>query len=214
MRIDDDDFTMTWEMIKFMFFDTHNLALWAIPLGLAVLLRVITHKYHHQLIFPLCECFCFSFSYPSHTYSTILTWTNIKTKQNADFIIIPVLFYIIVAAAQLDLGVLRKEGWVFDMGVSEKESWYKFYSFFGESLPTSFRPQPLNQSISTTRRFWLGSLRTDMGDSPDAICFVSCFTAGFRRELLADGISDRLFFNILHPPLNVPALCAYLSLYA
>ena len=57
MRIDDDDFTMTWEMIKFMFFDTHNLALWAIPLGLAVLLRVITHKYHHQLIFPLCECF-------------------------------------------------------------------------------------------------------------------------------------------------------------
>jgi len=44
----------------------------------------------------------------------------------------------------LDLGVLRKEGWVFDMGVSEQESWYKFYSFFGESLPTSFRPQPLN----------------------------------------------------------------------
>ena len=53
-----------------------------------------------------------------------------------------------------------------------------------------------------------------MGDSPDAVRFVSCFTAGFRREWLADGISDRLFFNILHPPLNVPALCAYLSLCA
>lgn len=55
MRIDDDDFQINWEMFKFMFLDTHNLALWSIPLVLAILLRVITEKYHHQLIFPMCE---------------------------------------------------------------------------------------------------------------------------------------------------------------
>ena len=56
LRIDDDDFTMTWDTFKFVFLNSHNLALWVIPLGLAVLLRIITHRYHHQLIFPLCTC--------------------------------------------------------------------------------------------------------------------------------------------------------------
>lgn len=55
MRISDDDFDFTWETFRFMFLDTHNLMLWTIPLFLAVLLRLITHKYHHQLIFPACE---------------------------------------------------------------------------------------------------------------------------------------------------------------
>ena len=56
MRIDDDDFTPTIETLKFMFLETHNLVLWVIPLGLAILLRVITSKvWNHQLVFPLCE---------------------------------------------------------------------------------------------------------------------------------------------------------------
>jgi len=46
---------MSWETLKFIFLDTHNLALWVIPLTLTILLRVITHRYHHQLIFPLCS---------------------------------------------------------------------------------------------------------------------------------------------------------------
>lgn len=54
MRISDDEFTATWETFRLMFLDTHTLALWLIPLSLAVLLRLITHKFHHQLIFPLC----------------------------------------------------------------------------------------------------------------------------------------------------------------
>jgi hypothetical protein len=53
-RISDDDFSYNLSTLKFMC-EPHNLVLWLPALGLAVLLRLITHKYHHQLIFPLCE---------------------------------------------------------------------------------------------------------------------------------------------------------------
>ncbi|KAF8966080.1 sulfate transporter family-domain-containing protein [Flammula alnicola] len=135
MRISDDDFDMTWETFEFMFLDKHNLLLWTFPLFLAILLRLITRKYHHQLIFP------------------------------AYFIIIPVLFYIVVFAAGLDLGELRRTGWVFDMGASAKEPWYNFYSYYDFSL-----------------------VRYSALWSTLPIQFAL------------------LFFNILHPPLNVPAL--------
>jgi len=54
MGIPDDDFNMSWETINLMFCDSHNLLMWTLPLALAVLLRLITHRYHHQLIFPIC----------------------------------------------------------------------------------------------------------------------------------------------------------------
>jgi len=54
VRISEDDFDMTWKTFRFMFLDVHNLLLWSLPLFLAILLRLITYKYHHQLIFPLC----------------------------------------------------------------------------------------------------------------------------------------------------------------
>lgn len=51
-----------------------------------------------------------------------------------DFIAIPMLFYIIVAVGQFDLGNLRQQGWLFDlgMGTGGHQSWYKFYSYLGE----------------------------------------------------------------------------------
>jgi SulP family sulfate permease len=48
------------------------------------------------------------------------------------FFVIPIIFYIVVAAARLDLGVLRRAGWLFDMGNSADRSWYEFYTYFGE----------------------------------------------------------------------------------
>ena len=48
----------------------------------------------------------------------------------SDFIMIPIIFYIVVAAAHLDLANLRKTGWLFDMDTSD-EPWYRFYTFFG-----------------------------------------------------------------------------------
>ena len=54
-RIDDDEFELSFEMFKFLCLNLHNLILWLPAFLLAVLLRVITHKFHHQLIFPLCK---------------------------------------------------------------------------------------------------------------------------------------------------------------
>ena len=45
---------------------------------------------------------------------------------------IPIIFYIVVAAAQMDLAVLRQSGWLFDMGNSTDRSWYEFYMYYGE----------------------------------------------------------------------------------
>lgn len=45
----------TWETIRYLVFDTHALAMWVPPFALAVLLRVITTKWKHQLLFPICE---------------------------------------------------------------------------------------------------------------------------------------------------------------
>ncbi|KJA17340.1 hypothetical protein HYPSUDRAFT_1023378 [Hypholoma sublateritium FD-334 SS-4] len=140
MRISDDDFDFTWKTFRFMFLDAHNLMLWTIPLLLAVLLRLITHKYHHQLIFP------------------------------AYFLIIPVVFYVVVFAAGIDLGGLRRSGWLFDMGASAQEPWYKFYTYYD-----------------------FGAVRW------------SAIWATLPTQFAL------LFFNILHPPLNVPALAVSLN---
>jgi SulP family sulfate permease len=66
----------------------HNIALWTIPLGLAICLRIITHYSSNQYIFP--------------TY----------------FLSIPVVFYIVVAIGGWDFDRLRGAGWIFDVGRS------------------------------------------------------------------------------------------------
>ena len=49
-----------------------------------------------------------------------------------DFLVIPLVFYVVVAAKKLDLNDLRTAGWIFDMGPSVHEPWYKFYNYLGE----------------------------------------------------------------------------------
>ncbi|KAF6756738.1 vacuole protein [Ephemerocybe angulata] len=140
MRIPDDDFTLSWETLRLMFLENHNLVLWAIPLGLAVLLRLITHRFHHQLIFPVY------------------------------FIVIPLVFYVVVLAGRFDFAQLRAEGWLFDVSMA-REPWWKFYTYL------NFR-----------RVVW-GALWNTM---PTQFAL--------------------LFFNMLHPPLNVPALAVSLNM--
>ncbi|KAA1470874.1 hypothetical protein DENSPDRAFT_775282 [Dentipellis sp. KUC8613] len=137
-RMADDDFSLSFATLKF-FLTAHNLALWAPAFALATILRVITHRWHHQLILPIY------------------------------FIVIPIIFYIVVAAARLDLHTLRREGWLFDVAASQ-DSWYEFYTYF------SFR-------------------KTQWGP----------LWATLPTQLAL------LFFNILHPPLNVPALAVSLN---
>lgn len=102
-----------------MFFTGQNVLMWAPALALAVVLRAITHRLKHQLIFPMCKCDSDSRLPRSQTCLGIL-----------DFLMVPVVFYIVVAAAHIDLGVLREKGWLFDMGTS-REPWYHFYSLYG-----------------------------------------------------------------------------------
>ena len=40
------------------------------------------------------------------------------------------MFYIVVAAARLDLGALRQTGWLFDMDTAD-DPWWRFYTFYG-----------------------------------------------------------------------------------
>lgn len=50
-----------------------------------------------------------------------------------DFMAIPVVFYIVVLSAGMDLTALRSSGWLFDMGDSSDSKWYEFYSYYSES---------------------------------------------------------------------------------
>lgn len=47
-----------------------------------------------------------------------------------DFLIIPVLFYLVVLVVGFDLDMLRSKGWLFEVAKSEAK-WYQFYTYFG-----------------------------------------------------------------------------------
>ncbi|KAI0764173.1 sulfate transporter family-domain-containing protein [Trametes elegans] len=138
-RIPDDEFSLSLATFKFFVLNVHNLVMWLPAFCLAVLLRIITHKWEHQLIFPIYFC------------------------------IIPAVFYVVVAAARMDLGTLRETGWIFDMGASS-EPWYHFYKLY-------------DFKAMSWQAFW-ATMPTQFA---------------------------LLFFNILHPPLNVPALSVSLN---
>jgi hypothetical protein len=48
-----------------------------------------------------------------------------------DFLVIPIIFYIVVAAARLDLDTLRMEHWLLDAGKTSHMPWYHYYSYLG-----------------------------------------------------------------------------------
>ncbi|WWC61703.1 uncharacterized protein I303_104288 [Kwoniella dejecticola CBS 10117] len=101
--------------LKLFFESGHMIALWTIPLALAILLRIITHFYHHQLIFP------------------------------AYFFVVPLIFYAVVLIGRWDMGYLRETGWVFDVGQNTQSWWkfYTYFDFrkthweaFWAAMPT------------------------------------------------------------------------------
>ncbi|BGP52976.1 hypothetical protein JCM8202v2_000533 [Rhodotorula sphaerocarpa] len=66
------------------FFEPSILPLWTIPLALAIVLRLITCRYNHPLIFPVY------------------------------FLSIPAIFYAVALAAGVSVEMLRETGWVFE----------------------------------------------------------------------------------------------------
>ena len=75
-------------------------------------------------------------------FSTPLDLTN----GFKDFIVIPTVFYVVVAAAQLNLGELRKKDWLFDMGDSTEETWTRFYSYLGKLRHDHVSPKTIGSS--------------------------------------------------------------------
>jgi len=125
--LEDENFSLSYSMFKWLFLNLHNVVLWLPAFCLAVLLRVITHKYHHQLIFPACE--------------SCIESANALCSTLSDFIVIPIIFYIVVGICRFNLGELRKAGWLFTTGGS-KDPWYKFYTLFGSFVRVRPRFSP------------------------------------------------------------------------
>ena len=120
-RLPDDEFSLSLDTLLF-FLRGSNFALWAPAFVLAGLLRVITARWHHQLILPTCTLlFLERPSENAHRFLSSFT---------ADFLIIPAVFYVVILIAGLDLDVLRRERWLFQVARSE-EKWYQFYTYFG-----------------------------------------------------------------------------------
>ncbi|ORX36862.1 sulfate transporter family-domain-containing protein [Kockovaella imperatae] len=97
----EEGFQYNLATLKIFFESPLAILLWTIPLALAIMLRVITHFFHHQLIFP------------------------------AYFFLIPVVFYIIVFAGRFDLDHLRQLGWVMNVGGGSEAWWkfYTYFDF-------------------------------------------------------------------------------------
>jgi sulfate permease, SulP family len=134
MRIDDDE--LGWNA-----FQLHYVVMWLPALLLAVLLRLITHKFHHQLVFPVCT------SCLRHFFGNTRSFIRLNRFSLLDFLVIPAIFYIVIAAAGFNLGELRKAGWIFDMATdSTSERWYTFYTYFDFS---KVRIEPLLSTMPT-----------------------------------------------------------------
>ena len=105
----EDGFQWNLETLRYFTQSWHLVALWLPPLLLAILLRVITHHFHHPLIFP------------------------------AYFMVIPMLFFLVTGAILREpLESLRQQGWVFDIGSAADAPFYRFYTYI-DFRQTSFR---------------------------------------------------------------------------
>jgi len=136
----EEGFEYNLTTLKRFFESVHAIALWAIPLALAIFLRVVTHFYHHQLIFP------------------------------AYFFLIPCIFYIVIAIGGWDLEYLRHAGWIFDVGGEAKPwyQFYTHFNFaktnwkaFWAAMPTQLAlvffgilHVPLNVSLYISINRW------------------------------------------------------------
>lgn len=121
---------LSWALLKLYFTNARILTLWVPAFVLAGFLRVITHKYHHQLIFPACMFPSLDLSFSRFPLRpSDVAATNVLDV--TDFVALPIIFYIAVFAGGFSIDHLRQSGWVFNVGES-REPWYKFYTQFGE----------------------------------------------------------------------------------
>lgn len=114
--LNNEGFTYSWSTITYLFTNMRVFAQWFPSLFLAVVLRILTHFFTNPLITPLF------------------------------LIVVPVIFYVIVLAANIPLDELRQLNWIFDVGEGADAPFYRFYTYFDftsvswtgimETLPT------------------------------------------------------------------------------
>ncbi|KAF9361482.1 hypothetical protein BGX26_002832 [Mortierella sp. AD094] len=97
------ELTYSLETLKFLFGNHHVFALWTSALSLALLLRLLQHKIRHPFLVPVF------------------------------FMVVPGVFYVIVAIAGFEWEMLRANGWVFPLPATEAPGW-QFYSYFNLRL--------------------------------------------------------------------------------
>ncbi|KAG0370978.1 sulfate transporter family-domain-containing protein [Gamsiella multidivaricata] len=93
------ELTYSWATLKFLFMNHHVFALWSSAFALALLLRILQQKIRHPFLVPVF------------------------------FMLVPSIFYSVVAIADLDWGMLRDNGWVFPLPEGDAPGW-QFYSYF------------------------------------------------------------------------------------
>lgn len=120
----EEGFEYNLTTLKFFFESPHAIALWGIPLALAIILRIITHRFHHQLIFP------------------------------AYFFIIPVVFYIVVAIGRWDMATLRENNWVLDVGKQSRPwyTFYTLFGMSDEIIASTSRTTNLASCLQTSSK--------------------------------------------------------------
>ncbi|KAL7411289.1 sulfate transporter family-domain-containing protein [Mrakia frigida] len=101
--IEGEGIKLDHETFVALFGSFHQIALWSTPLLLALTFRLINMRWNHELVLPIY------------------------------FLVIPVLFYIVIAIIGVDFPTLRNTGWVFDVGEVSKP-WYTFYTLFDFKL--------------------------------------------------------------------------------
>ena len=120
----EEGFEYNLTTLKFFFESPHAIALWGIPLALAIILRIITHRFHHQLIFP------------------------------AYFFIIPVVFYIVVAIGRWDMATLRENNWVLDVGKQSRPwyTFYTLFGQSDEIIASTLHTANLASYLQTSSK--------------------------------------------------------------
>lgn len=82
---------------------------------------------HHAQISPSADISSLYAMLAFFGFRILVLLTSLLT----DFIVIPLIFYIVVAAGRFDLVALRKGGWLFDVAATAHEPWYQFYTYLG-----------------------------------------------------------------------------------
>lgn len=95
----EENLTYTIPMMQKIFLDTHTLVLWATAFGAAVLLRTMQQRISNPLLVP------------------------------AFFMVLPIVFYLVLAIAGLNVNDVRDQGWIFPLVESDLPFWH-FYTNF------------------------------------------------------------------------------------